>query len=136
MTEKRLLQLSILIFGLVPLMAGLAGIAEGTAILADTRDVSLDSQVRYLSGLLFGIGVGFWSTVPRIETMGSRCRLLTAIVFIGGLARLAGLVFDGVPSTPMVLAIGLELAVTPLLCLWQVRIAHRSKKVCVETRFG
>jgi hypothetical protein len=122
-TEKRLLQVAILIFGLVPVLAGLSGMVGGTGIVADARDVSLDSHVRYLSGLLFGVGIGFWSVVPRIETMRARCRLLTAIVFIGGMARLAGLVFDGLPSTPMVLAIGMELAVTPLLCLWQARIA-------------
>ena len=124
MTEKRLLQIAILFFGLVPVLAGLAGMVGGTAIIANVRNVSLDSHVRYLSGLLFGVGIGFWSVVPRIETMSARCRLLTAIVFIGGLTRLTGLVFDGVPSTSMVLAMGMELAITPLLCLWQARIAQ------------
>jgi hypothetical protein len=94
-------------------------------LVADAHNISLDSHVRYLSGLLLGIGIGFWSMVPRIEAMSDRCHLLTAIVFIGGLARLAGLVFDGVPSTPMVLAIGMELAVTPCsACGRRGSVAH------------
>ncbi|WP_368040548.1 DUF4345 domain-containing protein [Roseicella sp. DB1501] len=124
MTEKRLLQSAILVFGLVPVLAGLAGMILGAGFIADAADPSLDSHVRYLSGLLFGIGVAFWTSAPRIETMGSRFRLLTAVVFAGGLARLVGIVVVGIPSNSAVLALGMELVVTPLLCLWQARVAH------------
>ncbi len=44
----------------------------------------LDSHFRYLSGLLLAIGIGFASTVPRIEAQGGRFWLLTGIVMVGG----------------------------------------------------
>jgi hypothetical protein len=51
-------------------------------------------------------------------------RLLTAIVFIGGLGRLLGDVLHGFPKGPMTWALGMELVVTPLICLWQARVAR------------
>jgi hypothetical protein len=84
--------------------------------------------VRYLSGLLFAIGLTFWMSVPDIERHQARFRLLAAIVFAGGLARLAGLL-HGTPDLPMQLALVMELLVTPLLCLWQARVArHHSSE--------
>ncbi len=123
-TEKRLLQVAIGVCSLVPIGAGLAGawfgpeVAEGTA-----PPVSLDSHFRYLSGLLLGIGLAFWSTIPSIERHTGRVRLLTLIVVIGGLARLWSLAHVGIPSLPMLGGLTMELIVTPLLCLWQARVA-------------
>ena len=88
--------------------------------------IDLDSHVRYLSGLLLGIGLVFWATIPGIERRGAIFRALTGIVFIGGLGRLLGVLIVGVPSTPMAAALGMELVVTPLLCLWQSRVAASS----------
>jgi hypothetical protein len=48
---------------------------------------------------------------------------LTAIVFVGGLARLGGVIAVGEPSAPMLFGLAMELVVTPLVCLWQSRIA-------------
>jgi hypothetical protein len=121
--EKRLLQGVVLTFGFVPVLAGLAGVLTGGGFLRETLDVSTDSHVRYLSGLLLGIGLCFWSTVPRIEAMTARFRLLTLIVVVGGLGRAYGLAAMGVPSMGMVLALGMELVVTPGLCWWQGRVA-------------
>ena len=86
--EKRLLQTAVAMFALVPIGAGLAGAGLGPE-LADgiASNVSLDSHFRYLSGLLLGIGLAFWSTIRSIERNAARFRLLTLIVFIGGLAR-------------------------------------------------
>jgi hypothetical protein len=122
--ERSCLQVTILILGLLPVLSGLTGMINGAAFVEESHEASLDSHVRYLSGLLFGIGSGFWSIIPRIEFKGARCRLLTAIVFVGGLARLGGIVFYKMPSMPMMLACGMELIVTPLICLWQMRVAQ------------
>jgi hypothetical protein len=120
------LRSAVLLGGIVPFAAGLAGMIEGAAMTGHVAaDPALDSHVRYLSGLLFGIGIGFWSTVPRIETQGRRFRLLTAIVFTGGLGRLLGVTLHGWPPAPMVFGLVMELGVTPLLCLWQSRVERR-----------
>ncbi len=118
------LQIVIGICGLVPVAAGLGGAILGSSMLGDdTASISADSHVRYLSGLLLAVGLLFWGTIPRIERRGPTVRLLTAIVVVGGLARLAGIFTAGVPSPPMLFGLGMELVVTPLICLWQSQIA-------------
>jgi hypothetical protein len=117
------LQVAIGVFGLVPVAAGLAGTVVGFAMLGGPASGSADSHFRYLSGLLLAIGLLFWSTIPRIERQARRFRLLTFIVFVGGLARLGGALTMGVPPPAMRFAMAMELVVTPLLCLWQSRIA-------------
>ena len=120
--ERRLLQAAVLLAGIVPVSAGSAGVFLG-ARMAGGGSIDLDSHVRYLSGLLLGIGLVFWGMVRGIERHGTTFRVLTGIVFIGGLGRLLGLFAMGVPSTPMTAALGMELVVTPLLCVWQSRVA-------------
>jgi hypothetical protein len=123
--ERRALQIAVVVGSLVPICAGLAGVRYGPAMLGlPVVDASLDSHYRYLSGLLFGIGLAFLGTVPRIEAHSARIRFLTLLVGIGGLARAAGIFLFGIPSTAMLAGLAMELVVTPLLCLWQARVAR------------
>jgi hypothetical protein len=119
----RLLRLAVALGGLVPVAGGLAGTVLGAAMLAPGAPPALDSHYRYLSGLLLAIGLGFWSTIPGLARQGARFRLLTALVVVGGLGRLYGALTQGVPPPAMLAALAMELVVTPLLCLWQARIA-------------
>jgi hypothetical protein len=112
------------IAGLVPVSAGLAGILTGAGFL-DAGGPALDSHVRYLSGLLLGIGLAFWASLRRPERYGARYRLLTAIVAVGGLARLYGVIVGDAPPLPMLFGLVMELGVTPALCLWQATLARR-----------
>ena len=125
--ERRLLQMAIVLFACIPITAGFAGVFWGISIFGDHtifgRD--LDSHGRYLSGLLLGIGLTFWSLVPRIESHGAVARVLTVIVVIGGLARLWGAIVLGLPSAAMIGALVMELVVTPLLALWRERVERR-----------
>jgi hypothetical protein len=124
--ERKLLQRTVAVAALVPVLAGLAGVLLGmTGITGDRLSISADSHFRYLSGLLLGIGLLFWWTVPRIEEHGTLFRFLTLVVVMGGLSRLLGLFMTGIPSLAMLGGLGMELVVTPLLCLWQVRVANR-----------
>jgi hypothetical protein len=117
------LRLAVAIAAIVPVAAGLDGVLRGAAMLgASHADLSLDSHLRYLSGLLVAIGLGFWSTIPRIELRTSRFRLLTAIVVAGGLGRLYGVFVEGLPPAPMLFGLVMELGVTPFLCWWQGRV--------------
>ncbi|HEV2558305.1 MAG TPA: DUF4345 domain-containing protein [Microvirga sp.] len=123
--EKRLLQQAVALAAILPISAGLYGVLFGQALTNEAVSVSGDSHFRYLSGLLLAIGLGFWSTLPGIEDKAGRFRLLTAIVVLGGLGRLLGLALTGVPSIFMMGGLIMELAVTPVLCLWQTRVANR-----------
>jgi len=106
----------------------------GDASPTGAADLWLDSQVRYMSGLLFAVGLGFWAAIPAIERKTAHVRLLTFLVLTGGLARLAGAIFVGVSSTATIFTIGMELVVTPLLCLWQSRISALSKQAALQDR--
>ena len=125
-TERHLLQGAIALAGFVPVLCGLAGALLGTSMTGEgDSGVALDSHMRYLSGLLLGLGLAFWEAIPQIERRGERVRLLCAIVVLGGLMRLVGIIFVATPGAPMLFALVMELVVTPALCLWQVRVARR-----------
>ncbi len=124
--ERRLLQVAIALGGFVPVGAGLQGALLGAGMTGESApDISLDSHVRYLSGLLLGIGLAYWEAIPTIEKRTGRMRMLTAFVALGGLMRLLGILLVGVPAGSMLFGLCMELVVTPLLCLWQGRVARR-----------
>ena len=122
--QIRMLQVAVATFAIVPIGAGLAGAIFGIGVFgpATSLGYNADSTGRYLSGLLLAIGLAFWATVPRIEAQGVRFRLLTLLVFTGGLARLGGLFLVGLPSGGMLFGLVMELLVTPGLALWRERL--------------
>ncbi|PVE25291.1 DUF4345 domain-containing protein [Microvirga sp. KLBC 81] len=123
--ERKLLQQTIAIVATIPVATGLYGVLFGQALTGDAVSISAESHFRFMSGLLLGIGLCFWSTLPGIEDKTNRFRFLTLLVVIGGLGRLIGLVLTGLPSFFMMGGLVLELIVTPVLCLWQTRVANR-----------
>ncbi len=88
----------------------------------------LDSHFRYLSGLLLGIGLAFWTTIPALESKGGRFRLLCLIVFIGGLGRLCSLIALGPPGRSMLFGLAMELVVTPLFAWLQYLLETKMLK--------
>lgn len=125
--ERRLLQAVVILACLVPLTAGSAGVMRGASWLAGGAPVAadLDSHFRYMSGIFFGVGLAFASCVPGIEAKGARLRMLAGFVVLGGFARLLSLVEIGPPGFGHQFGLVMELAVTPVLALWQMRIARR-----------
>jgi hypothetical protein len=127
--ERRILQIVVAICSVVPIAAGAAGVFLGPAMLGDRAadTPALNGHFRYLSGLLLGIGLAYASSVPGIERRRERFLLLGAIVVLGGLGRLLSILSIGAPSPAMLGALVMELAVTPSLTLWQLRVARRMK---------
>ena len=124
--ERRLLQLAVAFACLVPLGTGAAGVMKGPSVIAGSLagDLpNLESHFRYLSGLLLGVGIGFAASIPTIERRSELFAVLSGAVVAGGLARLYALIIGGLPAMPHVLALGMELAVVPLLFAWQRRVA-------------
>lgn len=113
--ERRLLQAAIAVGGLVPVFGGGLG-AVGR--------LGGGSHVRYLSGLLLGIGLTFWWMIPTVERRGAVFRALALIVVVGGVARLGGVIQQG-GDLGDYLPLGMEIAVTPLLALWRERVERR-----------
>ena len=129
-SERRLLQGVVAVGACVPVAAGLAGAWRGAAMFGARLPVDgeLASHIHYLSGLLLGIGLAFWASLPRIEQQGPRFRLLATIVLIGGIARLCAAIATGSWSKGTAAALTMELAVTPALALWQRSLAARSSQ--------
>jgi hypothetical protein len=119
--ERRLLQICISVAALVPVAGGISGVIYGG-----------DSQFRYLSGVLAAIGIAYWTTVPDIEREGDRFALLTLLVVAGGFCRAVGMLIAGPPGLAMTAALIMELVVTPLLYLWQTRIARVAATAAVD----
>ncbi len=123
--ERRALQIAVGVAALVPIAAGLAGVLEGPAFLDLRGPAQALTHGAYLSGLLLGVGLGFWYTIPAIERQGGTFTLLSFIVVLGGLARAWTALRLGV-ATPLVIGpLVMELAVTPALWAWQRRMARR-----------
>jgi hypothetical protein len=112
--EKLVLQACVAAAGAVAVVAGGWGVLHCAA-----ADPEASNHARYLSGLLLAIGLASWTTLPGIARKGSRLRLLLALVAVGGLCRLLGVVLGDVSSWQVVGALVMELTVAPLLCLWQ-----------------
>ena len=124
--EKRILQGVIALACLVPLSAGSAGVLRGAAWLSQGPvSIDLDSHFRYISGIFLGVGIAFASCISGIEDKGERLRMLVAFVALGGIARLVSLIAIGTPGTGMQFGLVMELAVTPLLAVWQGSFARR-----------
>lgn len=119
------LRLAIQLAGLVPVSAGLAGVLTGFGFLGQTLSGAADSHVRYLSGLLLGIGLGVWWCQAALERRGMVFDALCALVVIGGFGRLFGIALNGAPPLMHVLALGMELGVTPALWLWRHHLLGR-----------
>ena len=123
--EKRALQVAIAIAGLVPVTAGALG-AFSPRLLALAGAADTLTHAAYLSGLLLGLGLAFWSLIPHIEHQGRLFATLTGLVVVGGLARLFLAARLDVWTPAVLLPLVMELGVTPLLCLWQWRVARAS----------
>ena len=126
--ERRLFQCALALACLVPLTAGASGVLQGPAMVqgvSAAAQADLESHFRYLSGLLLGIGLCFGASIPTIERRSELFVVLSAVIVVGGVARLAAMLAGTLPSTPHVLAVGMELLVVPLLMIWQRRIARR-----------
>ncbi len=101
----------------------------GPGMMGDAAALfDLDAHYRYLSGLLLAIGVAFALSIPSIQSHKGRFRLLTAIVFTGGLGRLYGVLITGHASHVTIFALAMELIVTPALAIWQGRIAVKGNR--------
>ena len=123
MNSKRLLQIAVALAGLMPVSAGALGSLR-PELLSLTGPGHAFTHAAYLSGLLLGLGLSFWSLIPNIERQGRAVSLLTGLVVVGGLARAFTAVRLGAFELPVILPLIMELGVTPALWAWQRRVAR------------
>jgi hypothetical protein len=121
MPERRLLQIAVAVAGLVPVAAGALGAFRPELLIGGPPHALTHGA--YLSGLLLGLGLAFWSLVPSIERQSRVFGLLTGLVVLGGLARAFTAARLGAWNLSVELPLVMELAVTPALWLWQRRVS-------------
>ena len=121
MLERRLLQIAVAVAGVVPVTAGALGALRPELLLGGPAHALTHGA--YLSGLLLGLGLAFWSLISTIERQGRVFGLLTGLVVLGGLARAFTAARLGVWSLPVVVPLVMEFGATPALWLWQRRVS-------------
>ena len=121
-----MLQTVLAVIGFVLFSTGILGMASG--IMDDFYGIDfdrmllghaiLDSNLRFFGGLSIGLGLLLFRIIPIIEKQQFILRLVSVMIFLGGLGRVVSMAFAGNPSGLFVLFTLLEL-LFPLLVLWQ-----------------
>lgn len=115
----------------IPFLSGLAGMVFGPRALPGERsswDATADNHYRFISAVWFATAPAVWSALPGIEHRTAFFRRLTAVIFVGGLARVNSWRATGRPHPVFVAAIGLEVLGLPALKVWQSRVARRARQ--------
>jgi len=109
-------------FGIPALIFGATGpgpfgnrwLAPGT-----TATLLLDADLRFLGGMMLGIGLIFFWTIAKLETLGSVIYILASAVAVGAAARIYARIMYGNPGTAGTIPVVIE-AVIPI-CLVLLR---------------
>lgn len=126
--NKKPLQITTIILGLVPLLTGvLAMMGINDPIYSATKlpiSPVLDSNLRFFGGVWVALGVTILWMVPTIEKQAILFRVVWGCIFLGGIGRLLSLVLIGVPPLPFIGFTLLEIVGAPLFVYWQYRVAN------------
>jgi len=120
------LQIVLAIFSVVPLAFGISGVFFGAGrwLPGEAIPPELDNQYRYLSAYYISLAFLLWWAIPHIERHATLIRIVTFVLFLGGLSRLWSFVDVGWASQMQVAGMVIELA-APLIAVWQGFVARR-----------
>lgn len=125
MTSRRALQLVVAVLALVPLTTSSLIIIQGAGRFIGTEAVpaGLDSAIRYLAGVYFGVALYIWWIIPRIERQSAGITFVAGAIFLGGVSRAVSVADVGTAGLITWVFLTIELMV-PLLVVWQRRLAQ------------
>lgn len=126
--NKRPLQITTAVLGLIPLATGMIsmlGIDDPLYASAGLpRSPVLDSNMRFFGGLWAGLGIATLWLVPSIERRGVLFRTIWGAIFLGGIGQAAVDHVRGRAPGPFVGFTVLEIVGAPLFIYWQHRVAQ------------
>jgi Domain of unknown function (DUF4345) len=126
--ERRLLQIAFALAGLVLIVFGLAGVFFGANFADLSGSVEMDSYFRFLKGMLLGIGLIYWSSIPDIARHSERISVVTFLLVLGAVPRLIAVIGHGVPTIGILISLAGELIFAPLLWLWHQHVAGAAQR--------
>lgn len=140
--SKRSLQIVLGILAIIPITTGLLGmlgVRDPPYVAAGVPPiVILDSNLRFYSGVWFGLGLALYWVIPTIERQTVLFRALWTMIFIGGIGRLLSMTMLAWPPVPFVAFTALEIVGAPFFVLWQSRLSkttnrHASMNIRIKT---
>ena len=138
MIGKRSLQIVTTILAVIPVVSGLFGLnGVRDPLYANAgvgQNVSLDSNLRFFSGIWLGLGLALFWLIPSIEKQTVLFRVVWAAIFLGGIGRCLSMLFLAVPPTPFLAFTVLEVVGAPLFILWQSRIARDTTRPTLNSQ--
>ncbi|MFI5937521.1 DUF4345 domain-containing protein [Actinoplanes sp. NPDC051494] len=124
MTSRKALLVTLTALGVVPVLTGAAGVIGGLRLSPDdtTTTPYFDSEYRFISVWWLAAGVLLWWSLRRPQPRAAVTRGILAVMVLGGLARLLGVVLAGPPPVPFLVAMAVELLGVPALLVWHRRV--------------
>ncbi|MDQ0734224.1 DUF4345 domain-containing protein [Arthrobacter agilis] len=109
-------------FGAYYLILGTAGLPDTEA---DPVNPTLESQFRFFSAMMVGVGAAFITIAIKFQ-WANMLWLVCLMVFIGGIGRVLSWAFSGTPNYILIILMVVELAFPPALLVWHRYIAKTS----------
>ncbi|KRC61434.1 hypothetical protein ASE14_11215 [Agromyces sp. Root81] len=118
--QQRALSAVLVVLGSVAVASGLSGIILGPAFVPGgaPTTASVDSEYRFTNVFWLAAGLALWWSVLRLRARRTVTRIVLAIAFFGGFARLVSVIAAGWPHPVFIGALVLELVVVPLVIWW------------------
>ncbi len=115
---------TLVVLGVVPILTGLYGVLTGSGGIpgGDAADANVESELRFLYALWVAYGVAVIYVGLRAAESRVAVGSIAAVLFAAGVARAIAWIAEGRPDTAFVVLMALELAIPPLLVVWQRRL--------------
>ena len=118
-------------FGIPALIFGATGpgpfgnrwLAPGT-----TATLLLDADLRFFGGMMLGIGLIFFWTIAKLETLGSVIYILASAVAVGAAARIYARIMYGNPGTAGTIPVVIEAVIPIFLILLRYYVGKDVKR--------
>jgi hypothetical protein len=126
--NKRGLQIAMALLGAIPVVTGVITMfGLGDPLYASAgipANAVLDSNLRFFGGVWLGLGLSLYLLIQDIERQTILFRVLWGMIFLGGIGRLASMLFLAPPPLPFIGFTALEIIGAPFFIWWQSRLTR------------